>query len=203
MKARVRWAPDYLAAIVLALLLACTVGAAAQYRLRVARLAPARAQDVTDAGAGAAATAADALRPEDRTFIAAGVENSRIEAEVLRLAMSQATKTEVRSFAQQAADDYREIQGALEGLARRKAVDVGLQPTSYSDSYKRLAQQTGAAFDREFIRFMAETNNATLRLLERATSASKDADVRQIAGNLLPLVRDHVNKTKDLQKAFD
>jgi uncharacterized protein (DUF305 family) len=79
---------------------------------------------------------------------------------------------------------------------------VPLQPTSFSDQYRALAERSGAAFDRAFIREIAGTNSRALRLCESAVGNARDPDVRELAGSLLPVVRDHVNKTTDLEKSL-
>ncbi len=147
-----------------------------------------------------AAPATDGLQPVERNFILQGLENSRNESEISRLAVGQARSSAIRDFAQQLVGDYAQINASLETLARRKTVTVPVQPTSFSDRYRALAQQTGAGFDRAFVREIAEQNNRALRICETAVAEAKDPEVRELAGSLLPVVRDHVNKTTDLQK---
>jgi putative membrane protein len=142
------------------------------------------------------------LHAGDRQFVVESVENGRVEAELSGLAVSQATSSSIREFAQQLAGDYRQINTALETLARRKSVEVPLQPTSYSDRYRDLAQRTGAEFDRAFVRQIAVANAYALRLCEAAVANAKDTDVRDLAGSLLPVIRDHVNKTTELEKSL-
>lgn len=143
----------------------------------------------------------DSLRPVERSFILQALENSRNEAEISRLAVSQARSSAIREFAQQLLGDYTQINTALETLARRKAVAAPLQPTSFSDRYRQLAE-AGTTFDRAFVREIAVENTRALRLCEKAVADAKDADIRELAGSLLPVIRDHVNKTTNLQKSL-
>lgn len=152
--------------------------------------------------AAAAAATSDSLRPVERMFIVQGLEQSRTEAELSRLAVSQASRSDIRDFAQQLVADSRDINGSLETLARRKTVAVPIQPVSFSDRYRDLAGRSGSAFDRAFIEEIAAANARTLRLCESAVANAKDADIRELAGNLLPIVRDHANKTTELRKSL-
>jgi predicted outer membrane protein len=147
-------------------------------------------------------TPTDVLRPAERTFILQSLENSRTEAELSALAVSQARSSAIRELAQQLVSDYRDINNALETLARRKALEVPVQPTSFSDDYRRLAQRPGTAFDREYLHEISAANSRALRLCESAVAEAKDPEVRDVAGNFLPVIRDHVNKTTDLEKAL-
>ena len=118
------------------------------------------------------------------------------------MAVSQAADAGVRDFAQQLVGDYSQINNTLETLARRKAVAVPLAPTSYSDGYRQLATQTGAAFDRAYIRQTTAVAQRALRACETAVAEAKDADVRDLAGSLLPTLRDHVNKITQLAQSL-
>jgi predicted outer membrane protein len=142
------------------------------------------------------------LRPAEVTFVREATDGGRMLAEVSTLGVSQATGSAVRSFAQQLAGDYAQINRALETLARRKSVDLPLQPTSFSDPYRELAQRGGAPFDAAFVRRTAAMSEHELRLCEAAVSASKDPDIRDLAGSLLPTIRAHVNQATELLKAL-
>lgn len=148
------------------------------------------------------AAPSDVLRPIEQTFLVEGIELSRHAAEVSRLAVSQGTSTDVRTIAQQLVADHAQIAGSLDALARRKAVALPISPTSFSTNYRELATQPITAFDRAFILDMAASSEQSLRLCERALAGGKDADVRALAGSLLPVLRDHVNKFTELQKSL-
>lgn len=156
-------------------------------------------------GFAAQPMAGDSLRPIERTFLDQAVEISRERVQVARLAMSQANTSDVRAFAQQLAADYQLIGDSVEALRRRKgALETPLaEPKDIvSEMQQTLAQKSGAEFDREFIRFMADQHSATLALFEQAANA-KDADVRELAGSYLPTLRDHHNRIVELRKALD
>jgi putative membrane protein len=195
-KASRTWSPRIRAGGLIALLAGYAVTAHAHVRAPAFIFVLAQAQTTAPAGT------TDSVRAPERAFLLQGLENSRQEAELSRLAVSQASSSEVREFAQQLVTDYQQINTALEALARRKAVEVPLQPTSFSDHYRDLAERSGKSFDRAFIREIAATNDRALRLCEAAVGNAKDPDIRELAGSLLPVVRDHVNKTTDFEKSL-
>lgn len=151
---------------------------------------------------GAAAELQGGLRPAARRFIVEGVETSRSLAELSRVAESTAHSTAVRSLAQQMVTDFGEMDRSLEALARDKAVAVPLQPTSFSHEARQLAGKSGSAFDRAFIPEITAAAQRQLRLCEAALASAKDPDVRQLAGSLLPMLRDHVNRALALEKSL-
>jgi len=144
----------------------------------------------------------DTLRPLERRFLIDATETGRTVAEVARLAVSQANSTGVRDFAQQMIADYGQINGSLEALARRKSVDLPLEPTSFTDAYRELAGHAGHNFDRAYVEAANASSQRELRLCEAVLANAKDAEIRDLAGSLLPVLRDHVNKTTDLLKSL-
>jgi predicted outer membrane protein len=182
----------------LVLLAACTAAVLATTGIRAADATPAAGP----APVTASGTAAASLRPVERSFIVQGVENGRVLAELSRLAVSQATTSSVRDLAQQLVSDYGGINRDLEALARRKTLALPLQPTSYSDQYRDLAAVSGSSFDQAFIRLLASAATREFRLCESAVANARDADVRELAGTLLPTLRDHVNKSTELLKTL-
>ncbi|WP_158277394.1 DUF4142 domain-containing protein [Opitutus sp. ER46] len=144
--------------------------------------------------------AASSLRPLERDFVLASVSNARTQAELSRLAVSQATASALRDFAQQVAADYSDINRSLETLARRKALPVPLQPVSFSERYRAFAERSGAAFDRAYLLEATTASQHALRLCEDAVRHARDPDVRDLAGRMLPTLREHVNLTTQLLK---
>lgn len=179
-----------------------TAAAATHLALTTTRLTPevAFAQDVPLAAP--TAETSSSLRPIESTFLIEATEGGRAVAEISRLAVGNAASSEIREFAQQLTADYNQINTALETLARRKTVTLPLAPTSYSDNYRQLAAQSGTKFDREFIRASAKLCQRELHWCETAVAQAKDLDVREFAGNMLPVLRKQVNKTTELEKSL-
>lgn len=146
----------------------------------------------------------DNLRPSERAFLLQAAEMTRSEVRLSQLAVSQAIGSDLRSFAQQLATDAGQINDALTGLVRKKGVTL-LPPSAAAgspvDAYDQLATKTGADFDQTFLRTISAAEEQMMKLLDQALADAKDPDVREFAGNFLPVVRDHINKLKELGKA--
>lgn len=151
---------------------------------------------------GAAAELNGGLRPAARRFLVQGVATSRSLAELSRLAEAQGNSVAVRALAQQMVTDFGEMDRSLEALAHTKGVAVPLQPTSFSPGARQLAGTSGAAFDRAFIPEITVAAQRQLQLCEAALANAKDPDVRQLAGSLLPMLRDHLNRALALEKGL-
>jgi putative membrane protein len=146
----------------------------------------------------------DSLRPGERAFVRQAREGAQRDLRLAQLAASKAVNSDVRSYAQQVATDQRQIGESLEALSRRKGLVAGVEndPTTPGD-YERLAGKSGAEFDREFVRLMLLAHENTLKVFEQVLSDGRDTEVRDIAGGYLPVVRDHLNKARELKKVLE
>lgn len=147
----------------------------------------------------------DTLRPAERAFLEKALATARLQARMAELGAAQATNTEVRSHAEQLKSDARQMGEAITGLIQKRAAatpgTAAAEPAS--ESYTQLAARTGADFDREFVRVMAELHDDTIGLFEQAAADAKDADVRELAAAQLPMLRAHRGRIVELKKTFD
>ena len=148
--------------------------------------------------------ATDTLRANERTFLEKAGERSRLEIRLARLAVAQATSADVKSFAQQVAGEQQQISDAVEALRQKKGAITEAAPADApTEATQKLAQKTGADFDREFVRQIGEIQSEVVALFEQAMANAKDTDVRDLAGLYLPTLRDHQNKVTELKKTIE
>lgn len=166
----------------------------------LAGAAPSHAQ--TDAATTTPPEASSTLRPVERAFVLQFVENGRHEAEIARLGMSHASSSTLRDLAQQLVGDYSTLNRTFETLARRKQLPLPLQPTSISEQSREIGAAPGTGFDRAFTIAIADAAQRALRLCEQAISTAKDPDVREVAGSMLPMLRDHANRATELLRSL-
>jgi putative membrane protein len=183
-----------LLASVAALVLAGATTASARIRPPVAKIASVARPE------GAPLVSADNLPPAERTFLVQAVEAARREWRLAQFAAGRATSSDVRSFAQQLASDDRQITDALEGLMQRKSATGLMPPDVAPGEFDGLARKAGADFDRELMVQLGASHEKLLKLFEQVLSDAKDADVRDLAGTYLPMVRAHLNRARALQK---
>lgn len=153
---------------------------------------------------GVDALATDALRPVERAFLEKAAQLSRQQIQLAQLAVSQATGSDVRTYAQQMAGDHRQIGDSIEALRRKKGTSAGGSPEAVvPESFQQLAQKSGGDFDREFVRLAGDLQATLLTLFEEVMADAKDPEVRELAGAHLPTLRDHQNRATELKKAYD
>lgn len=147
--------------------------------------------------------AGDNLRTEERAFLRTAIEACRQEARLAQLGVAQATRSDVRTFAQELATDARQMADTLDTVARRKGVVLVPDNGATHPAYARLTEITGADFDREFVLTAAATTEDLVKLFDQSVSTAKDADIRDTAGSQLPTLRAHSNRIVELRKALE
>lgn len=154
-------------------------------------------------GFAAEPLANDALRANERAFLAKAVETTQQQMRLAEVGASQAESTEVRSHALQLAADYRDLNTALEVLIRRKGGLPGAPVGGTSENFQKLIAKSGGEFDREFVRIASQASSDVMNLFENAAADAKDADVRELAASELPVLRNHRNTIAGLKRTLD
>lgn len=148
--------------------------------------------------------AAEALRPNERTFLEKATESARQQLRLADIRTSQATSSELRSHASQLTADYRDLSDSLEALIRRKGgLPPGAPVGTSSETYQKLSARPAEEFDREFVRIASNLSEGVLALFEQAANDAKDPDVRDFATAQLPTLREHRNRSVELKKTFE
>ena len=63
---------------------------------------------------------------------------------------------------------------------------------------ERLAQLTGADFDRQFMRQMVKDHKEAVSLFESQSKNGRDEDLKALAGKMLPTLRDHLKMAQEM-----
>jgi putative membrane protein len=141
----------------------------------------------------------DSSNPDEK-FLWKAAQANFAEMEAGRLAEASAGDAEVRRFGQRMVEDHRRAQADLTDLALKKGFRV---PTRADESHQKdaskLAEHSGAKFDREFMSQMVSDHKKAVSLFEDAAKDGKDPDVRDFARTMTPTLRDHQKMATDLK----
>ncbi len=142
---------------------------------------------------------ADREPTTEKEFLSRAIAAEIAEVKFAEYAAKHAHSEDVRKLAQTLADDHTKIREALLGQAKkhRLAVVEGLEK-SHRDEYARLSKLDGAAFDREYLRWVANAHERTSKLYKKWAKDASDEDIRAAAGRALQRVQDHQSLVKKL-----
>ncbi|MES2695707.1 MAG: DUF4142 domain-containing protein [Verrucomicrobiota bacterium] len=149
--------------------------------------------------------AGDTIRPAEHMFLEKAVATGRLQMRLAELGASQASSSDVRTHAEQLKADTRQLVDALTALIQKKNSTARqvVESPAMTEIYTTLSSKSGPDFDVQFVRVMSELHEGTIALFEQAASEMKDADVRDLAGAQLPMLRAHRNRIVELKKIFD
>jgi len=153
---------------------------------------PVSAQSGTSGTAGATASSAALSSADKKAIMDMGMANM---AEVAggKLAVTKAQSPDVKAFAQQMIDDHGKALTDVQSLAQAKGVAL---PTELDAKHKAMAakleKMSGADFDKAYMKNAGVADHKTVHaLLMKDQKAAKDADVKALAGKMLPTVEQH------------
>ena len=165
---------------------------------------PAAAQTSTTAGPGTS-TAADAgkLARADKGMLDDLAQANIAEIESGKMALEKSQNAEVKKFAQQMIDDHNSALAEVQALARAKNVTLpdgpGVMAKTKATALKALS---GNLFDTEYAkRSGVGDHEATIKLLTKIQKDAKDADLKTLAGKMLPKVESHLEMAKAIVPA--
>jgi putative membrane protein len=123
------------------------------------------------------------------------------EASFSRLASENATDPQVRAFASEMVREHEQAAQELALLASRKgATQDATQLDESSEDRQELARKTGSDFDKAYVKAMSKAHEESAEALEQA-SRSNDPEVAAFANRMLPKIRDHHERAKNLKRS--
>jgi putative membrane protein len=136
----------------------------------------------------------DRLARGDRKFIQEAAESGMYEVQVAQLASSKATDPNVKSYASKLVNEHSAANNELVQLANSKKVELPAAPTrDKRRQVEKLGKQTGAEFDRSFIREVGiKDHEKDIKRFEKASETVKDPQLKAWVDKHLPHLREHL-----------
>ncbi|WP_457282026.1 DUF4142 domain-containing protein [Polaromonas sp. P5_D5] len=158
---------------------------------------PTTAQTSTTAGTSTAADAGK-LAPADKGMLDDLAQANIAEIESGKMALEKSQNAEIKKFAQQMIDDHNSALAEVQALARAKGATLpdgpGVMAKTKATAMKALS---GNLFDTEYAkRAGVGDHEATIKLLNKIQKDAKDADLKALAGKMLPKVEAHLEMAK-------
>jgi putative membrane protein len=130
---------------------------------------------------------------EDQTFVAKAAKDGQAEVELATLAQKKATSEPARTLASQLRTDHERANAELMEIARRKGINVDPSSTSAQQQVaSKLANLSGADFDRAYIGEMVQAHQRAVQLFEDVSHTADDPDLKAFAAKVLPTLRHHL-----------
>jgi putative membrane protein len=135
----------------------------------------------------------------DHAFLKKAAKAGMKEVAVSQAVMDHLTNPQVRAFARQMVGDHTANNSELMTLASSKGVQIAAEDPSIGDDW---AKKTGDV-DKMYVDEMVSDHEAAVKLFEKASEKSSDADIQAFAQKTLPTLQHHLMMAQDLKKTVD
>lgn len=148
-------------------------------------------------GAGATASGGMLTSADKKAIMDMGMANMA-EVEAGKMAVAKSQNADVKAFAQQMIDDHGKALTEVQALAQTKGVTL---PTELDAKHKAMAAKldklSGEKFDMAYMKNAGVADHKKVHAtLMKDQKAAKDADVKAMAGKLLPTVEQHMKSAE-------
>ena len=154
------------------------------------------------AGQPAPATAGAPSKPgamDDATFVSKAAIGNLAEINMGEIALQKAQNEEVRKHARLMIDDHKKAQQQLQQVTNLPI------PSEIDAKHKQMADKLSAAsggeFDRLYAEMQADAHEEAIQLYTSQVEGGTNGDLKRLASELLPKLREHLTLTQALAKA--
>ena len=139
----------------------------------------------------------------DEQFAAKAAQINLAEITLGTHAQQKAKRSQVQEFGRQMVQDHTNASSQLQtaSLKKRYALPTKLDASHQANVDKLIALQ-GDEFDRAYIQEMTKGHNMAAQLYEHESRNGNDADLKSYAAAVLPTVRQHEQKARQIWKDF-
>jgi putative membrane protein len=133
-------------------------------------------------------------------FIKEAFQANQAEIDLANVGMSKAQNANLKSFSQMLQTDHTQANNELQPIAQKYGVT--LQPTRRTEreANKFEKESSGPEFDQKFTTELLKDHKKTIAKFERAASKLQEADIKQYAENMMPKLREHLQKAATIAR---
>ncbi|GIL41005.1 DUF4142 domain-containing protein [Roseiterribacter gracilis] len=137
----------------------------------------------------------------DVDFVKKAATSDMTEIETSKVAVTKATKPDIKKFAQQMIDDHTKLSTEMGTLAKSKNIPVPPRDSSIDDKVKKLSALSGADFDKEYLKGQVDGHKDAAKLFHGDGTKLKDADLRAAVAKATPTIDAHLDHVQKLAAA--
>lgn len=146
------------------------------------------------------ASAADKLAAADASLLKDIAQANMAEIETGKLALEKSNSGGVKKFAQMMVDDHSKGLADVKKLASAKGTEL---PNGPDVMHKAMTLEfkalSGDIFNTRYVKQAGVGDHeATEKLLKKTQAEAKDADLKLLAGKMLPVVQGHLKHAQEL-----
>lgn len=140
------------------------------------------------------------VREKDSDYLIAAAETDMMEIELGKLAMTKSTNASVKDLGKMMIDQHTTASEKLKPLAASKQVVLPMGLTDKGkENYEDLNKKSGKDFDEAYTDLMVDGHEDAISKMKDASEDAEDAEVRQWAAAMLPVLNTHLQHAKTIK----
>jgi putative membrane protein len=140
----------------------------------------------------------------DRAFIVAAQKGSIQQRALGRMAEEKSQNSRVRNFGRMIARDHNNVLQTLDELMHKNDIAEPRDlPEDRAEAVQQMKGLSGEVFDREFLNVVVEDHHKAVAAFRNEADSGQNAQLREYAQNLLPMLEKHLQEAQDLQNQIN
>jgi putative membrane protein len=155
----------------------------------------------TPNGPAGNAPATTPAKVDDKKFAKEAAIGGLTEVQLGKLAQQKASSEAVKQFAQKMIDDHSKAGDQLKQVASSESLSLpdSLDP-KHQAAIDKLSKLSGPEFDKAYAKDMVKDHEKDVSEFQAESQGGTDANVKQFASQTLPVLQQHLELAKDLNK---
>jgi putative membrane protein len=139
--------------------------------------------------------------PLDKEFLTTIAQRGNNCENCLVVVEKLTSSDKVKQFAKDVKKDHDELQKELARTIKNKKLAVVASPDRESVAkINELRKKEKDELNKDFLAYFIEGHEKTLKMAENQKANGKDKDVTALAETMIPKLKEHIKKAKELQK---
>jgi putative membrane protein len=155
--------------------------------------APAASAPAMSAPSSSAPAASGRIAKADQRFATTAAQAGNAEIADAKIALQNASRQDVKDFAQKMVDDHTKAADQLKSIAGGENIalpsDESAADQKNTDALQKL---NGAAFDKKYIQGQRKAHKQAVALFTKESQKGKDDQLKTFAGQTLPALQGHL-----------
>jgi putative membrane protein len=138
----------------------------------------------------------------DAHFAKAAAQGGMAEIQLGKLAADRGSNSGVKAFGERMVTQHGAAADQLKAAAQQANIVLPTTVTSKDQqTYDRLARLNGGDFDRAYADDMVQDHEKDLTEFQNEANSGKDSSIRAFAAQTVPMIQQHLNQAREMQKA--
>ena len=152
--------------------------------------------------AGPALAQSGSLSESDKEFLTKDRRGATYELESAKLAVSKASREDVKSYAQKLVHDHSDYNAELEKLGKEQGVTLPTEPDAADKAHMAdLEKLSGKAFDTLYVQEALRINADDKKAAEKEKSETKNPAIKDFIAKFADMDAEHEKVAKQLEKS--